>query len=151
MNRPTAAALLLALAFGLISQRDCLAVLPNCWHIPDNTNDLGFRMRNPEFELGPSNTVTVYSGLQKFNNSFGTANQTGGTVYYKGLSQGVWSATNLQFYLNGGPSTNNQYWQASFNTSAVGTNEVIQYYLYLTFDGVNGVQNTYLYAPTGKG
>src|SRR5205085_8729983 len=34
---------------------------------------------------------------------------------------------------------------------SVGTNEVIQYYLYLTFDGVNGVQNTYIYAPSGLG
>ena len=72
-------------------------------------------------------------------------------MYYKGLSQGVWNATNLQFYLNGGPSTNNQYWEASFSTATVGTNEVIQYYLYLTFDGVNGVQNTYLHAPAGTG
>ncbi|PYI88308.1 MAG: hypothetical protein DME26_03845, partial [Verrucomicrobia bacterium] len=105
----------------------------------------------PEFEIGPSTTVTIYQGVQKYNNAFGTANQTGGTLYFKGLSQGVWNATNLQFYLNGGPSTNNQYWQASFSTATVGTNEVIQYYLYLTFDGVNGVQNTYLHAPAGTG
>ena len=143
--------LLLCLAFSFAGSYQCSAVLANCWHIPDNTNDLGFNMRNPEFELGPGSTITIYSGLQKYSNSFGTANQTGGTVFYKGLSQGVWNATNLQFYLNGGPSTNNQYWRASFSTSTVGTNEVIQYYLYLTFDGVNGVQNTYLYAPTGKG
>src|SRR5207237_7039314 len=127
------------------------AVRANAWHIPDNTNDLGFHMRNPECEVGISTTITVYSGLQKFNNSFGTANQTGGTLYYKGLSQGVWNSTNLQFYLNGGPSPNNQYWKASFSSSTVGTNEVIQYYLYLSTDGVNAVQNTYIYAPTGQG
>jgi hypothetical protein len=57
----------------------------------------------------------------------------------------------LSFYLNGGPSTNNQYWSASFNTSAFGSNEVIQYYLYLTFDGVNGVQNTCLYGNDSGG
>ena len=108
-------------------------------------------MRNPEFELGPATTITVYSGLQKLNNSFGTANQTGGTLFYKGLSQGVWNSTNLQFHLDGGPSPNNQYWKATFSSSTVGTNEVLQYYLYLVFDGVNGVQNTYLYAPTGQG
>src|SRR5436305_6854461 len=75
------------------------AVLANAWHIPDNTNDLGFNMRNPEFEIGPNTAVTVYSGVQKFNNSFGTANQTGGTVYYKGATQGTWSSATLSFYL----------------------------------------------------
>src|SRR5437016_5157902 len=99
------------------------AVLANCWHIPDNAGDLGFNLRNPEFEFGYSNTVTIYSGLQKLNNSYGTANQTGGTLYFKGLSQGVWSSANLNFYTNGGPSANNQYWSAFFNTSAFGTNE----------------------------
>src|SRR6266581_9658566 len=144
-------ALLSTLLLSLLQTPDCHAVLANAWHIPDNAGDLGFNMRKPEFEIGPSTTVTIYQGLQKYNNDFGTANQTGGTLHYKGLSQGVWNATNLQFYLNGGPSTNNQYWQASFSTATVGTNEVIQYYLYLTFDGVNGVQNTYLHAPVGTG
>jgi hypothetical protein len=137
----------LALCLGSVHQ--CLGVLANAWHIPDNAGDLGFTMRNPEFEIGTTNAVTVYSGIQKYNNPYGTANQTGGTFYYKGASQGTWNSTGLTFYLNGGPSTNNQYWQASFNSSTVGTNEVIQYYLYLTFDGVNGVQNTYLYGGDG--
>src|SRR5262249_47846983 len=44
---------------------------------------------------------------------------------------------------------NNQYWQASFNSSAFGSNEVIQYFLYLTFDGANGLQNSYLYGGDG--
>lgn len=120
-------------------------VLANAWHIPDNTGDLGFNMRNPEFEIGTNTVVTVYSGIQKYNNSFGTANQTGGWVIYKGASQSSWSSNALSFYLNGGPSTNNQYWSASFNTTNFGTEEVIQYYLYLTFDGVDGVQNTCVY------
>jgi hypothetical protein len=140
-----------AIIFLLLSFCRASATLANAWHIPDNSTDLGFTMRSPEFELGPSSMVTIYQGLQKYNNSYGTANQTGGTLYYKGLTQGTWNSTALQFYTDGGPSPNNQYWQASFNTATVGTNEVIQYYLYLTFDGVNGVQNTYLYAPTGHG
>src|ERR1041385_7427351 len=93
------------------------AVLANAWHIPDNTNDLGFHMRNPEFEFSTTNTVTVYSGLQKFNNSFGTANQTGGWLYFKGATQGSWSSNALSFHLDGGPSPNNQYWKGIFNTS----------------------------------
>ena len=74
-------------------------MLANAWHIPDNAADLGFHMRNPEFEVGTNSIVTIYQGVQKFNNSYGTANQTGGTLYFKGLTQGVWNSTNLQFYL----------------------------------------------------
>lgn len=86
----------LVLALSLAATQ-CLAVLANAWHIPDTLDDLGFTMRNPEFEIGPSTTVTVYQGLQKFNNPYGTANQTGGTLHFKGATQGVWSSTNLQF------------------------------------------------------
>jgi hypothetical protein len=124
---------------------DVRAVLANAWHIPDNNGDLGFNMRNPEFEVGTNTVVTVYSGIQKYNNPYGTANQTGGWVIYKGADQGSWKSNALSFHLNGGPSPNNQYWKATFNTTNFGTDEVIQYYLYLTFDGVNGVQNTCVY------
>lgn len=140
--------LLACLTLCLACPRESAAGLANAWHIPDNTADLGFNMRNPEFEIGTSTTVTVYQGVQKYNNpGYGTANQTGGTLYYKGASQGSWSSTALTWHLNGGPSPNNQYWKASFNTSSVGTNEVIQYYLYLTFD--SGAENTYLYGGDG--
>jgi hypothetical protein len=149
MKRQPSLILFACLMLCLGSVQQCFGVLANAWHIPDNAGDLGFNLRNPEFEIGTSTAVTVYSGIQKYNNPYGTANQTGGTLYYKGASQGTWSSTNLTWYLNGGPSTNNQYWQTSFNSSSVGTNEVIQYYLYLTFDGVNGVQNTYLYGGDG--
>jgi len=121
------------------------AVPANAWHIPDNGGDLGVNMRNPEFEVGTNTTVTVYSGQQKYNNSFGTANQTGGWVVYKGATQSAWQSNSFGFHLDGGPSTNNQYWQATFSTTNFAPEEVIQYYLYLTFDGVNGVQNTFVY------
>ncbi len=128
---------------------NALAVLANAWHIPDNSGDLGFNLRNPEFEISTNTTVTVYSGIQKSNNSYGTANQTNGWVFYKGATQSSWSSNAMNFYLNGGPSPNNQYWSASFNTTNFGTDEVIQYYLYLMFDGVNGVQNTCVYGGDG--
>ena len=70
-------------------------------------------------------------------------------MIYKGATQSSWSSNALSFYLNGGPSPNNQYWSASFNTTNFGTEEVIQYYLCLTFDGVNGVQNTCVYGGDG--
>src|SRR4051812_43019370 len=147
MNHKSMASLLVGLLLFLAVPRQSLAVLANAFHIPGDDTDLnaiqkGLHMRNPEFEIGPGTAITIFSGVQKFNNSYGTANQTGGTLFYKGISQGVWSSTNLNFANNNG---NNQYWQASFNAAAFGTNEVIQYYLYLTFDGVNGVQNTYVY------
>jgi hypothetical protein len=138
-----------ALALLVSFQPEARAVLANAWHIPDNSGDLGFTMRNPEFEIGTNTVVTVYSGIQKLNNSYGTANQTGGWVIYKGATQSSWSSNALSFYLNGGPSPNNQYWSASFNTTNFGTEEVIQYYLCLTFDGVNGVQNTCVYGGDG--
>jgi len=72
---------------------------------------------SPTAKIGINTSVTLYQGLQKFNNSYGTANQTGGTLYYKGLTQSAWRTNSLQFFTNGGPSTNNQYWQAAFNTS----------------------------------
>ena len=122
------------------------AGLATAWHIPDNAGDLGFNMRNPEFEISSNTTVTVYSGLWKFSGATQLANQTGGTLFYKSASQANWSSTNLNFYadltLNG---NGNQYWSASFNTSAFGPNEVIQYYFLLTFDGYAGVTNTCVY------
>jgi glycosidase len=141
--------ILICAIFLFCAQRDARAVLANAWHVPDNSGDLGFNMRNPEFEIGSNTVVTIYSGEQKYNNAFGIANQTGGWVFYKGATQTSWSSNALSFYLNGGPSPNNQYWSASFNTTNFGVDEVIQYYLYLTFDGVNGVQNTFVFGGDG--
>ncbi len=146
---------LLASAAFLGTAAPSWATVANAWHIADNSADLGgTHMRNPEFEIANTTSITVYSGVQKLNNGFGTANQTGGTLFYKGQSQGVWQSVTLGFNSNGtGATANNQYWKASFTPSAagIGVDEIIQYYLYLTFDGVNGVENTYVYAPSGLG
>ncbi len=144
--------LLIATTFCCLSQASW-ATLATAWHIPDNSTDLnGTHMRDPEFEFNNSTSITIYSGVQRLNNSYGTANQTGGILYYKGITQGVWQSTPLNFYLNGSGSTaNNQYWRASFTpaSAGIGTSEVIQYYLYLTFD--SGAENTYIYAPSSYG
>src|SRR5581483_1214908 len=93
------------------------AVLANAFHIPDDNGEAvsptqsGINMRSPEFEIGTNTTVTIYSGVQKFNNSYGTANQTGGTLYYKGATQGTWSSVALAFANNSTINTNNQYWK----------------------------------------
>ena len=68
MNPHSHLTLLGTLALGLSGAHQCLGVLANAWHIPDNTSDLGFHMRNPEFEIGTNTTVTVYQGVQKYNN-----------------------------------------------------------------------------------
>jgi hypothetical protein len=144
--------LVFALAVSFSATFQSSATLANAWHIPDNATDVSVHMRNPEFEAANTTSITIYSGVQKFNNSFGTANQTGGTLYYKGLSQNVWQSVALGFSSNGsGATANNQYWSASFTPSAasIGVDEVIQYYLYLTFD--SGAENTYIYAPSGYG
>ncbi len=45
------------------------------------------------------------------------------------------------------PAPTTSTWTASFNTSSFGTDEVIQYYLHLTFN--SGAENTYLYGGDG--
>ncbi len=121
-----------------------------------------FRTPYVEISNNPANptTVTVYSVVRKLNNpGYGTANQTGGTLYIRGASQGVWTQIPLGFHANEGDF---QYWKARFSTGSdtsdgngpitginVAANEVIQYYLYLTFD--SGAENTYIFAGAGFG
>jgi len=118
------------------------AGLATAWHIPDNNTDVGVNMRNPEFEIGSNTLVTIYSGVWKMSNSVQICNQTGGWVIFKGATQSAWSSNALGWFMN---TSANQYWTNSFNTSAFGANEVIQYYLLLTFDGSGGVTNTCIY------
>jgi hypothetical protein len=68
-----AISILAGLALLLATVQGTWAVLANAWHIPDNSSDLGFNLRNPEFEIGSNTTVTVYSGIQKSNNPYGPA------------------------------------------------------------------------------
>jgi hypothetical protein len=131
------------------------AGLANVWHIPDNSTDLGgTHMRDPWIEISNNSasptTVTIYQGIQKWTNSGATqiANQTGGTLFYKGASQGSWQSVPLG-YSSG--TVNNQYWKASFSTSGIAANDPIQYYIYVTTDNFNGVSSAYLYAPSGTG
>lgn len=131
------------------------AVLPNAWHVPDITIKSGNggttpSMRAPKFEFGNTGTVRCFTGIQKFNNpGYGTANQTGGTLFYKGVSSGTWLTESLTFHANGAPGDagdpagNNQYWYADLDLTSVATDEVIQYYLFLTFDA--GAESSYLY------
>ena len=100
--------------------------------------------------------ITVYTVVRKRNNSFGHANQSGGVLYFKGASQGVWQEVALGFHANEGGSTGDefQYWKASFSSSNFAANEVIQYYFELHFstaDNGAALENTFLYAGQGFG
>lgn len=147
MNSQPRLILLACLALCLGGGRQCLGVLANAWHIPDNTNDLAFTMRSPEFEIGTNTTITVYHGVQKWTGGGATQimNQTGGLLYFRGATQSNWSGTPLGWHGDHIYRQDNQYWKASFSTTNFGPNEVIQYYLYLTTDGYGSVSNTYVY------
>ena len=152
--------------------------LTNAWHIPDNqdidknggqpnTTPAYVHERDPWMEISnsPANptTVTIYQGLQKWTNNGGTqiANETGGILFYKGQSEQLapdqWHQAPLSFHQNQ-PSglPNNQYWKAQFLTSGIAANDPIQYFIYLTTDGVNyqnfnANQTGFIYAPQGMG
>ena len=136
-------------AFGVLADaghRPFNADVPNVDGNPNPRRQ--FRQPYVEISNNPANNtpITVYTVVKKFNNPFGTANQTGGTLYYKGAADGVWQSVGLGFHANEGDF---QYWKASFNSSSFDANEVIQYYFLLTFD--SGAENTYLYAGAGFG
>ncbi len=118
------------------------AALATCWHIPDNTIDLGFNMRNPETAIGTSTAVKFYTGVWKYNGATQLCNQTGGTLYFKTSAQPSWSSTNLSFYSN---TSANQYWQTALPGGIFSGGETVQYFFLLTFDGYGGVSNTWLY------
>ncbi len=122
------------------------AGLATCWHIPDNTSDLGFNMRNPETAIGASTAVKFYTGVWKWNGAQ-LCNQTGGTLFYKTTSQSAWSSTNFSFYSNvmASGGTNNQYWQMALPGGTFNGGDTVQYFFLLTFDGFGGISNTWLY------
>ncbi|MDQ6860872.1 MAG: hypothetical protein M3032_06925 [Verrucomicrobiota bacterium] len=151
--------LVLALAISVFAATpQAFATLADAAHRPFNadvpaangTANPRHQFREPYVEISnnPANptTITVYTVMKKFNNPFGTANQTGGTLFYKGASQGVWQSVSLGFHANEGDF---QYWKASFSSSSFAANEVIQYYFQLLFD--QGAENTYIYAGSGFG
>src|SRR5581483_5494297 len=140
---------LIAVAIVWASAAIVSATTTICWHIPDNATHLnGTHMREPWMEISNNpaspTTVTIYQGVYKGNG----ANQTGGTLFYKGASQGVWQSVGLGFDRNSG---SNQYWKASFSTSGIPANDPIQYYVYVTTDGSSGFGSTFIYAPQGAG
>ncbi len=122
------------------SSADCIAVLGNAWHIPDNPESClgGTTMRNPTYEIGSNTAVYIYQGVDKSDG----ANQTNGAVFYRsisGSSTSGWSSVPLGFNNDCG---SNQYWTNSINTGSFGTNDVIQYYVRADFSNRD---TTYLF------
>lgn len=173
MTYKVLAASLVAVSTLLASAVQLFAIAADAGHRPFNA-DVPFgdvnggqsatprrQFREPYVEISndPANPsiITVYSVIKRLNNSYGVANQTGGTLYVKGASQNSWTQVGLTFHSNEGDY---QYWKASFTTRAtalnngttainIGPNEVIQYYFYLTFNA--GAENTFIYAGPGYG
>ena len=137
-QRALASAILIFFAATISSQ----AGLATCWHIPDNTGDLGFNMRNPETAIGAGTSVQFYTGVWKYNGATQLCNQTGGILYFKTAAQSSWSSTNLSFYSN---TSANQYWQTALPGGIFNGGDTVQYFFLLTFDGFAGVTNTFLY------
>ena len=119
---------------------DAPAVLATAWHIPAlNEALISKTMRDPIYEIARGTNFTVYSGVRKFGNPYGTANQTGGTLFYRAGTNGTWSSNSLSFYADNGDY---QFWSAQVPGSA--TDGIVQYYLKLTFDsGVAGTNYIY--------
>lgn len=136
---------------GVFSWSTAFATLPNAWHIPDHAIATGNggttpTMRNPRVEFGNTGTVRVFSGIQKEGNNYGTANQTGGKLFYKSADQGSWNTADMVYHANVG---NDQYWYADLALANVTADKVIQYYIYLTFD--SGAENSYIYGGGDTG
>lgn len=126
------------------------AGLATCWHIPDNTSDLGFNMRNPEFAIGANTAVKLYTGMWKWNSGNLVENQTGGILFYKTTAQSGWGSVALGFHSDAG---NNQYWQATLPGGTFNAGDTVQYFFLLAFDGTGSAAatNTWLCAnPAGS-
>jgi hypothetical protein len=98
-------------------------------------------MRTPT-TITLSNTVTVYSGLKKFNNTNevntnGLVNQTGGWLFFRTSPATAWSSNALAYHSN---TNDYQFWKGFISNIPAGNYE---YYLQLDFE--SGARTTYSY------
>ena len=124
------------------------ANLPTAWHNPAVTENLltpASNMRMPTYEIGAGTHITLYTGLRKVNNpGYGTANQTGGTLYYRAGTNGAWSTANLSFHQD---INDYQFWKATLPSNAV--TGVAQYYIRLNFDTPGVTSPVFLHGADG--
>ena len=121
--------------------------LATAWHRPAYPEPLlsSNSMRLPAYEVAQGSPFTVFSGVRKLNNPvYGTANQTGGHLFYRTSATTAWTSNALVFDSNSGDY---QFWKAVVPGTA--TTNLVQYYLRLTFDsGVAPV--CYLYGSDNQ-
>lgn len=125
------------------------ANMPTAWHSPSVTENLlspASNMRMPTYEIGVGTNVTLYTGVRKFGNSFGEANQTGGTLYYRAGTNGAWNTNALAFHQNNGDY---QFWRATLPSNAV--TGVAQYYIRLNFNSPGVTSPVFLHGADGGG
>jgi hypothetical protein len=110
------------------------------WHRPDHLEGLIPSVMRTPSTIALSNTVTIFSGLKKFNNTndvntYGLVNQTGGWLFYRTSSAVSWSSNALAWHTNNGDY---QFWKGILSNVPART---FQYYLQLDFD--SGARTTY--------
>ncbi|MGJ8651863.1 MAG: hypothetical protein ACSHX8_01195 [Opitutaceae bacterium] len=114
------------------------------WHEPANAHiDLGGpTMRDPLFEA-EDNDLTIYQGF--FKDGGANGDQDGGTLYYRytpnGGSPSSWTSVALSHSSNVG---GNQFWSATLPSTGANPTDVIEYYIEVSFSGVEP-ETTYLY------
>jgi hypothetical protein len=124
------------------------ANLPTAWHSPSVVENLlspASNMRMPTYEIGAGTDITLYTGVRKFNNpGYGTANQTGGTLYYRAGTDGAWSTSALSFHQDNGDY---QFWKATLPSNAV--TGVAQYYIRMNFNSPSVTSPVFLHGADG--
>lgn len=114
----------------------------NVWHLPSTQEaQIGVTMRDPSYEVKGSNLI-VYQGF--FKNGGAGGDQNGGQLIYRTIPRGgtasSWNSVALGFHSNVGT---NQYWKASIPSVSITATDVIEYYIKVTFSGVDP-ETTYL-------
>lgn len=113
--------------------------LGNCWHIPNNTSDLGgTSMLNPLSAIYKNTVVYVYNG-NYYTGSGNPGDQSALTVYYTSSTAMSWSSTSGSY---DSASGNNKYWRANFTNNFTRGTTV---YYYSKIDYADSHDTTYLY------
>lgn len=118
------------------------------WHLPGSfESQIATQMRAPLYEVKDQDAI-IYQGFYKNNGANG--DQNGGSLFYRstprGGSPGAWQSVSLGFHLNwpSNEDVQNQYWKATLPSAAIATTNVIEYYVQVTFSGIEP-QTTYIY------
>lgn len=103
----------------------------NAWHVPSGTEPGIAHMRSPVHGVVAGADIVVYSGNQ-FAGSGNPGNQlqTGSAVKYRKITDAAWTTVPLLFFAQNG---NNKYFAATIPGAALGSGDVIEYYLQIAY------------------